>query len=80
LDTRLPLARQLIEAGTLPASDNVKTYGGRSSGTACRLCGKPIAEGAPEIELVEQDPPGNSALLHPDCYASWLAAAQSPAT
>jgi hypothetical protein len=43
------------------------------------LCDKPIAEGSPEIELVEQEAPGLTVLLHPDCYAAWLAAVQAPA-
>jgi hypothetical protein len=80
MEQRLPAARRLIAAGTLPAHNNVKTYGGPSAGSTCRLCNGPIAIGAPEIEIVDQSAPKTEIPLHPDCLAVWLAAVeeQSP--
>jgi hypothetical protein len=74
MEQRLPLARQLIEAGTLPATSNVRSFGGRGSGSRCALCGGPISTSGVEIEIVYVGPPQTSAILHPDCNAIWLLA------
>jgi hypothetical protein len=77
MEPRLPMAHRLIAEGKLPAHNTLRTYGGRSAGSVCRLCGKPLSAGAPEIEIVEPGPPEFSAFLHPDCHAIWLAAVQT---
>ena len=65
----------MIDAGSLPDDPSCLTYGGPSVGTTCRLCGGPIRAGTPEIELVlgARERQTGSVLLHPDCYAIWLA-------
>jgi hypothetical protein len=75
MDKAIPLARRLIAAGTLPMHDKVKTFGGRSTGSTCRLCGEPIRAGQAEIEL-EDSATRTATILHPECYAAWLAASQ----
>ena len=80
MDGRLrPAARDMVAEGSLPENPSSATYGGPSSGTTCRLCGEPIRTGAPEIELVFgiRERNRGSALLHPNCYAIWLAEARS---
>ena len=80
MDGRLrPGARRMIEAGSLPDDPSSPTYGGPSFGTMCQLCGEPIRAGAPEIELVlgTRERQTGSVLLHPDCYAIWLAEVRS---
>ncbi len=68
------VARRLIEEGRLPKDPALRVYGGPSAGTTCGLCGQPIGAGAPEIEIETHEPGG--VLLHPDCYAIWLAEVQ----
>ena len=69
------VARRLIEEGRLPKDSALRVYGGPSEGTICRLCGQPIGAQAPEIELETLE--SNGVLLHPDCYAVWLAEVRS---
>ena len=69
------VARRLIEEGRLPNDATLRVYGGPSDGTICRLCGLPISAQAPEIEIETHEPTG--VLLHPDCYAIWLAEVRS---
>jgi len=69
------VARRLIEEGRLPKDSALRVYGGPSAGAICRLCGLPISAHAPEIEIESHEPIG--VLLHPDCYAIWLAEVRS---
>ena len=69
------VARRLIDEGKLPKDPASRVYGGPSSGSICRLCGQPISARAPEIEMETDEPTG--VLLHPNCYAIWLAEVRS---
>ena len=69
------VARRLIDEGHLPNDATLRVYGGPSAGAICRLCGQPIKPRAAEIEIETDEP--TSVLLHPDCYAIWLAEVRS---
>jgi hypothetical protein len=71
------VARRLIEEGHLPKDPAAQVFGGPSRGAICRLCGKPIHEKAPEIEIEIETTEQTSLLLHPDCYAIWIAEVRS---
>jgi hypothetical protein len=58
-----------VRGGELPHERYSLVYGGVSRGTACRLCGKPIKRGAPEVEIMWlRSAPGRATgHLHPAC-------------
>jgi hypothetical protein len=73
------LAQQRLREGTLPVQADTTALGGRSNGSACELCGEPVAPGAAEIELVWSGDDGRrSAILHPACHAAWLVVSRTP--
>ena len=73
------LAQQRLREGTLPQQTETTALGGRSNGSACELCGEPVAEGAAEIELVwSADDGRRTAALHPACHAAWLVVSRTP--
>lgn len=69
------VARQLIASGNLPGRTPVRSYGGKSQGAICALCGQPIASGDVEIEVASDQPP-TAARLHPNCHIAWFEATQ----
>jgi hypothetical protein len=71
----IPLARQRIATGELPAVMPDQTFGGFSKGATCALCLDPIDAKAPEIEVVHQRP-ARSYVMHPACFAAWSTAAR----
>ncbi len=73
------VARRLIVEGHLPTDPATPVFGGPSSKSICRLCGQFIAAQAPEIKIVFVTLMAGSraVLVHPDCYAIWIAEARS---
>jgi hypothetical protein len=73
----IPLARQRIAEGKLPAVMAHKTYGGFSAGGICALCLHPIDKKTPEVEVVLQEPV-QVHVMHPACFAAWSTAIREP--
>ena len=69
----IPLARQRIGAGELPAVLPVQTFGGFSAGSTCALCLQMIEARTPEIEVIHKEP-ADACLMHPSCFAAWSTA------
>lgn len=68
-------ARELIQAGALPARAADRTWGGPGSGLGCAVCGQPLIADESELEL-EFFPEGGSAdcathHLHLQCFDAW---------
>jgi hypothetical protein len=73
IETDLRLrARELIQAGTLPAAVPHRTWGG-GSGEPCSLCGKHIHPNDVEYELEISDSTHPVAIYHFHfmCHAAW---------
>jgi hypothetical protein len=75
----IPLARQRIGAGELPAVMAEKTFGAFSVGQTCALCLQPIDARAPEIEVVHREA-AQVHLMHPACFAAWSTVVRELAT
>ena len=68
----LQLAREGLAEGVLPDAFEYTTLGGPSAGADCRLCGRPIEAGRPEIEVQwAEHAVRRCVLLHPPCHAAW---------
>jgi len=65
-------ARERIQAGKLPRSKPVRTWGGLGSGLPCDLCDLPIQSNEPEFELqLELLAPADPVRFHRECHAIW---------
>jgi hypothetical protein len=69
------LARQLLEAGTLPRRDPDRTWGGTGVGVVCAVCREPITPKQMEYELEFAHDIATPGLdryhLHLRCFAAW---------
>jgi hypothetical protein len=69
------LARQVLQAGTLPRRDPDRTWGGRGAGLACIVCGELIPVTDTEYELqfsAGSTPPRLDRFhLHLRCFSAW---------
>lgn len=67
-------AREVVQAGKLPARRADRTWGGPGVGARCAVCGKPIGQDQMEFE-VEFARPDDGELdtyhLHVRCFAAW---------
>jgi hypothetical protein len=59
--------RRALADGALPPLDGTRTWAGRGTGRACRVCGQPIEADQVEHEILEPE----SALVHRACLAIW---------
>ena len=67
------LARRRIASGALPPSAPLRSLGGFSDGGTCVICSEAILRHALEIETAVG--PQSWIVMHPACYAAWIAAA-----
>jgi hypothetical protein len=65
-------ARELIQAGTLPAAVPDRTWGGNGGGQPCSLCGKYIHPNDVEYEIEISDSADQIPYrFHFMCHAAW---------
>ncbi len=69
------LAREVLQAGTLPRRDPDRTWGGNGMGLPCTVCGEPIPTTDTEYELEfshDGAAPGLDRFhLHLRCFDAW---------
>ena len=69
------LAREVLQAGTLPRRDPDRTWGGKGVGLQCTVCGESIPPADTEYELEffhDGAAPGLDRYhLHLRCFAAW---------
>ena len=69
------LARNALEAGTLPWHDPDRTWGGPGVGLPCAVCGDRIPAGQMEYEVQfghdGETPSPDRFHLHLPCFAAW---------
>ena len=62
------LARARIKNGTLPCEPPPSTWGNRSKGVRCELCGETIVRATVEYEVVMEQ---RVAHFHTRCFTIW---------
>jgi hypothetical protein len=73
MEARLTMiASERVRNGTLPASTQFRTFGGRGSGASCAMCGDDVPDSAMEIEVeYRTDTKAEALIMHVACYFAW---------
>jgi hypothetical protein len=71
-EERISLAMSKIDAGELPATLDIRTFGGVSARSTCAVCNGVIPAGSAELDLEwTSNGRASKAVVHPICYAAW---------